>query len=160
MPPEAVQRFTQMAGTGEWPLKYALGATTLRESFVDVVALRDLGDMRLSQYLSSAYDVPARALGADRDRIDALQGHVIVLPPQAFGGTSQMLTIAPPLRMIGSYGEARPTARGASPTSRAAKGQVGSASAAPSASGNSPVLKLILAALAIVLAVVLWLALI
>ncbi|WP_300443923.1 aspartate carbamoyltransferase catalytic subunit [uncultured Mameliella sp.] len=160
LPPEAVDRFTQMAGTGEWPLKYALGATRLRESFVDVVAIRDLGDMTLSQYLSAAYDVPARALEQDRARIDALTGHAVVLPPQAFDATPQELTIAPPLRLIGSYGEARPTARGANPTSRAARGQVGVTLPAPRGSGNSPLLKLILAAIALILALVLWLALV
>ncbi|MDD9732578.1 aspartate carbamoyltransferase catalytic subunit [Mameliella sp. AT18] len=160
LPPEAVERFTQMAGTGEWPLKYALGATRLRESFVDVVSIRDLGEMTLSQYLSAAYDVPACALEKDRARIDRLKGHAVVLPPQAFDGTSQELTIAPPLTLVGSYGEARPTAGGANPVSRAARGQGGAQPAARRSSGNSPLLKLILAAVALILALVLWLALV
>lgn len=160
LPPEAVERFTQMAGTGEWPLKYALGATRLRESFVDVVAIRDLGEMTLSQYLSAAYDVPARTLAQDRNRIDALKGHAVVLPPQAFDGTSQELTINPPLALVGRYGEARPTARGANPMSRSARGQGGGRPPARRGSGNSPVLKLILAAVALILALVLWLALV
>ncbi|WP_420327788.1 aspartate carbamoyltransferase catalytic subunit [Mameliella sp.] len=160
LPPEAVERFTQMAGTGEWPLKYALGATRLRESFVDVVAIRDLGEMTLSQYLSAAYDVPARTLAQDRNRIDALKGHAVVLPPQAFDGTSQELTINPPLALVGRYGEARPTARGANPMSRSARGQAGGRPPARRGSGNSPVLKLILAAVALILALVLWLALV
>ena len=160
LPPEAVQRFTQMAGTGEWPLKYALGADKLREAFVDVVAVKDLGEMPLSQYLSDAYDVPARALGADLPRVDALRGHVIALPPQAFGATSQTLTISPPLTLVGSYAEARPPSKGPKVTSKSARGQGAGGAPAPGARGNSALLKVILAVVALVLALVLWLALV
>lgn len=123
LPPEAVERFTTMAGTGEWPLKYALGAEKLREGFVDTVSIRDLGVMRLSQYITQAHDVSARDLGADKDRLDALKGHVIVLPAQAFDATSQTLSVAPPLTLVGSYGAAAAKARGPALQSAAAKGQ-------------------------------------
>ena len=160
LPPEAVERFTQMAGTGEWPLKYALGAKRLREAFVDVVSIRDLGEMPLSRYLSDAYDVQARALGDDRARLDALTGHVLVLPSQAFDATSQTLTISPPLKLIGSYAEARPAAKGPKVTSKSARGQGSDGAPGPTSRGNSGLLKLILAAIALVLALVLWLALV
>ncbi|WP_323769436.1 aspartate carbamoyltransferase catalytic subunit [Antarctobacter sp.] len=160
LPPEAIERFTQMAGTGEWPLKYALGAVRLREAFVDVVSIRDLGEMPLSRYLSEAYDVQARTLGDDRTRIDALKGHVIVLPPQAFDTTTQTLTISSPLKLIGSYAEARPASRGPKVTSKSARGQGSGGGPGPMSRGNSGLLKLILAAIALVLALVLWLALV
>lgn len=160
LPPEAVARFTQMAGTGEWPLKYALGAENLREAFVDVVAIKDLAEMPLSQYLAEAYDVPARTLGPDRARIDALTGHAVVLPPQAFGTISQTLTIAQPLTLIGSYAEARPASKGPKVTSRSARGQGAGGAHAPGARGNSALLKIVLAAVALILALVLWLALV
>lgn len=159
LPPEAVERFTRSAGTGEWPLKYTLGAETLRESFVDVVAINDLGGMPLSQYLAEAYDVPPRRLGSDAARIDALEGHAIVLPPQAFEGVSQTLTVAPPLELIGSYGEVKPTAQGAKLAAESAHGSSGGGAPVGQSRGNSRLLKLILAVVAVILVVVIWMAL-
>jgi len=49
LPREAIERFTTQAGTGEWPMQYALGAKSLRSAFVEVINIRDLGDMSLSQ---------------------------------------------------------------------------------------------------------------
>ncbi|GAA4220218.1 hypothetical protein GGQ68_000594 [Sagittula marina] len=123
LPPEAVERFTTMAGTGEWPLKYGLGATHLRPAFVETVDLRDLGPMRLSQYLTEAYDVPSRALGEDKSRIDALRGHAVILPPQAFEATSQTLHVASPLRHVGSYAITAARGRGAALRTPSAKGE-------------------------------------
>jgi hypothetical protein len=159
LPPEAVQRFARMAGTGEWPLKYALGAARLRDGFVEVVTIKDLGPMRLSQYLAQAYDVSPRSLGGDLDRIDALEGHVVILPPQAFDATSQVLTVAPPLKLIGSYDEASPKGRGPALSTRSARGQGGGGAPAPQGRGNSALLKVILGVIALVLAAVLWIAL-
>lgn len=159
LPPEAVARFTQMAGTGEWPLKYALGASKLRESLVDVVAIKDLGPMRLSQYLAQAHEVSARALGPDAARIDALQGHVVILPPRAFDGASQTLTISPPLSLVGSYAEVAPTRGGPAVTARSAQGAGGGGAPARAGQGGSTMLKLILTAVALVLGGALWVAL-
>ncbi|SMX37739.1 aspartate carbamoyltransferase catalytic subunit [Maliponia aquimaris] len=159
LPPEAVDRFTQMAGTGEWPLKSALGASKLRESLVDVVAIKDLGPMRLSQYLAQAHEVSARAMGKDAARIDALEGHVVILPPRAFDGTSQTLTISAPLALIGSYAELAPAGRGAPITARSAQGSSGGGAPAQPGKAGSTALKLILTAVALVLGGVLWVAL-
>lgn len=112
LPPEAVERFTTQAGTGEYPLKYALGATRLRPAFVDVVDIRDLGDMSLSDYLASAYLVTGDDFRQMRPRIDALKGHVVALPAQAFDHTTQDLAIASPLRWIGTFPEEKPRTRG------------------------------------------------
>lgn len=122
LPPEAVERFTVQAGTGEWPLKYALGAKTLRNGFVDVVDLRDLDKMGLSSYLAQAHNAAGADFKADRSVLDALTGHVVILPPQAFDNTSQTLTIAPQLRLIGTYGGAKPTPRGPKLRSASASG--------------------------------------
>ena len=155
LPPEAVDRFTVMAGTGEWPLKYALGATKLREAFVDVVDIRDLGDMPLSRYMAEAHGAAGEDFKASRPQIDALRGHVVILPSQAFDGTSQDLTIAAPLRWIGTFSEDKPKPRGARIKSDAAKGQGGAAPGEPPARGNSALLKLILLGIGIVVLLVL-----
>ena len=152
LPDRAIERFVTMAGTGEWPLKYSLGATKLRPAFVETVDLSDLGGMSLSQYLGSAYDVPGKALGADKPRIDALQGHVIILPPQAFENTSQTLHIATPLHHIGSYSTSGAKNRGPALRSRGAEGS--GTGGAPAAMGNlSKPLLYTLAALAVLVVV-------
>lgn len=124
LPPEAMERFTTQAGTGEWPLKYALGANELRAHFVDVVAISDLGDMSLSTYMSSAHNATGPAFEQARSDLDALTGHVIILPAPAFAHTSQTLTIGPPLTHIGSYVETAPRASGPRVKSASAKGRV------------------------------------
>lgn len=154
LPPRAIERFTTMAGTGEWPLKYGLGATKLSPAFVETVDLRDLGPMKLSQYLSDAYDVNTKTLGADKARIDALQGHVIVLPPQAFEKTSQQLHVNTPLSYIGGFAMTGAKSRSATPQARAAFGQGSGGAPAAMGSLSRPVLYALIA-LAVVIAVVL-----
>ncbi|MFP7672200.1 aspartate carbamoyltransferase catalytic subunit [Marivita sp. S0852] len=121
LPREAIERFTMQAGTGEWPVQYALGATSLRNAFVEVIDLRDLDEMSLSQYLTSAHDVTGSDFEDMRARLDALKGHVLILPSQAFNQTEQDLNIAPPLHWVGTFNEPRPKPRGAPIESDAAK---------------------------------------
>lgn len=105
LPHDAIERFTKQAGTGEWPLKYALGATDLRPTFVEVIDLRDLGDMSLSDYLAQAHDLTSADFADMRHRLDAIRGFVLVLSTQAFDRTEQHLSISAPLRWIGSFAE-------------------------------------------------------
>ncbi|MGH1412667.1 MAG: aspartate carbamoyltransferase catalytic subunit [Pelagimonas sp.] len=149
LPAEAIERFTVQAGTGEWPLKYALGATTLRNGFVDVVDLRDLEKMRLSQYLADAYGLAGSDFKAERNQLDALTGHLVILPAQAFDNTSQTLTIAPQLRLIGTYNETAPKPRGPKLRSDGVKGLLGQGSADLPDRSTSPFLKLALVGLGI-----------
>jgi hypothetical protein len=158
LPPQAVERFTTMAGTGEWPLKYGLGASKLRPAFVETVDLRDLGDMSLSQYLAQAYDVSPKALGADKARIDALRGHVVILPPQAFDATSQTLNVAMPLQFVGSYASVKAASKGARLRSKGAEGSGGGLPGTASP-GLSRLLKLIMLGFAVFVLLILALVL-
>lgn len=158
LPPEAVERFSTMAGTGEWPLKYALGATTLRPAFVETLRIADLGTMSLSQYLSEAHNVPAKVLAADRATIDALKGHVVILPPQAFDNTSQTLSPAVPLSYVGAYGVHEAQGRGAPLRSAGAEGSLGQGAPTAPGRGASALLKLLLISLGVVVLLVLLLA--
>ncbi|NDV99171.1 aspartate carbamoyltransferase catalytic subunit [Salipiger sp. PrR002] len=123
LPPEAVERFTTQAGTGEWPLQYALGARQLRSAFVDVVSIRDLGEMPLSRYLAEAHQLTGDAFAQMRPRIDALKGHVVILPSQAFDHVTQDLSIATPLRWIGTFSEVKASPRGPALRSASARGR-------------------------------------
>lgn len=137
LPREAVERFTTQAGTGEWPLQYALGAKSLRAAFVDTIDIRDLGDMPLSQYLINAHDVNGSDFAAMRPRLDALKGFVLVLPSQAFNHTEQDLAIATPLRWVGTFNEPK-AAMSATPIRTAsAKGSIGGAPTGNAAQSNT-----------------------
>ncbi|WP_072778409.1 aspartate carbamoyltransferase catalytic subunit [Marivita hallyeonensis] len=137
LPKEAIERFTTQAGTGEWPLHYALGAKDLRPAFVEVINIRDLGDMTLSEYLVNAHDVSGKDFDAMRQQLDSLRGFALVLPSQAFNQTEQELTIAAPLRWIGTFNEPKPASRGAPVRSESAKGTGSGQKAPPPAGGGS-----------------------
>lgn len=155
LPREAVERFTTQAGTGEWPLKYGLGATALRAKFVDVVEIRDLGAMSLSDYMIQAHSVTKAALKDHRVQLDALDGVVLLLPSQAFENTSQTLTVSTPLTHVGSYGETRAKPRGAPLQSRSATGSSGAMGAVSLGRGGSLALKLVLIGVGILVLLVL-----
>jgi hypothetical protein len=157
LPREAVARFAEPASTGEWPLKYALGATTLREGFADVIDLRDLGAMTLSRYMAEAHGATGPDFHAARPQIDALTGHVVILPAQAFGGASQELTVANPLRWVGTFGEVKPTPGAGRIESDPTKGRPAGAPA-PQGTGSSRPLGLIV--IGVALLVLLMLALV
>ncbi len=149
LPREAIDRFVTQAGTGEWPLKYGLGAKILRPSFVDVVDLRDLGDMSLSEYMIEAHSAAGADFKGARMQIDALRGHVLILPSQVFNNTSQELNIAPPLRWIGTFSETKAKGRGAKIQSAAAKGQTGGSANAGRGAGSSMFLRIFLIGLVV-----------
>lgn len=159
LPAEAVERFTTQAGTGEYPLSYALGADKLRPAFVEVVAIRDLGGMSLSHYLSEAHGVTGRDFAAMRGRIDALKGHVVILPSQAFGQTAQTLTISSPLRWIGTFEEDAPSTKSTPIRTDSAKGTTARPDPEddPLAKGGSPALRaLVIAATALTIGILIY----
>lgn len=151
LPREAIDRFTTQAGTGEWPVQYALGATSLRTPFVEVIDIRDLGDMAFSEYLASAHDVSGRDFETMRSQLDNLKGHVLVLPSQAFNQTEQELTISAPLRWVGTFNEPSPASRGPAVRSDAAKRKDGPQAEPPRPEKKSgtPVAGLIIGSLVI-----------
>lgn len=155
LPPEAVERFATQAGTGEWPLKYALGAARLRPAFVEVVAIRDLGQMPLSAYLAEAYDLRGEDIRQMHPRIDTLRGHVLILPSQAFDHVTQELSIASPLRWIGTFSEDTPAPRRPRLSSDAAKGTVTGQAAPATRPPRSLALRLTLIGLAVLVLLIL-----
>lgn len=155
LPAEAIERFTTMAGTGEWPLKYGLGATALRPAFVDVVDISDLEDMPLSRYMAEAHNASGADFNAARPQIDALKGHVVILPSQAFDNTTQTLSVAAPLRWVGTFSEDAPRGRGARIRSASARGIVGGGEGVPPGRSTSTLLKVILIGLGLLVLLVL-----
>ncbi|GAA5077996.1 hypothetical protein N0B44_10775 [Roseibacterium beibuensis] len=65
------------------PLTDWLGVEVLDHREIELFPIEDLGDMRLSDYIRSAFD-PAEAIRAETAlRLDALSGSVLILPGRA-----------------------------------------------------------------------------
>lgn len=156
--PEDVEPFVTEAGPDAWPLRAALGAEALRADFVDTVRIEDLGEMTLSAYLTEAHGVPRDALSDMRGRIDALDGHVVILPAQAFGGVSQDLRVADPLRWVGTFGEIRPAPRGPKLRSTAAQGGESGRKPVSDAAMSGRIASLALLVLFVLVGVMIWIA--
>lgn len=150
LPPEAIERYTVQAGTGEWPLKYGMGAKRLSASFIDVVRIRDLEDMPLTTYLHRAHGIPEDQLHDNAVQLNTLRGHVLIFPSQAFAHTAQTLTVRTPLRWVGTFQEVKPTRAKAPLRSRSAKRRTGRGQPLGDSGPGLPIARLALAALATV----------
>ena len=103
LPAEQVAAFADPGG--DWPLKQALGASVLVRDRVQVFPLSDLDGVGLHDYLLDGMGVAPEALAPDAGALDALEGHVVILPSAALGGAAQTLHPRPPLRLVGTYAE-------------------------------------------------------
>jgi hypothetical protein len=66
---------------GEW-----LGVEALDTDRIEVFPVQDLGEMKLSQYVTMAFD-PVPLIDAETSaRLDALEGSVLLVPDTAFEG--------------------------------------------------------------------------
>jgi hypothetical protein len=155
LPPEAIERFVTEAQTGEWPLRHALGASLLRDSYVETLAIRDLGSMPLSTYLAEGYGLTGEDFRTARPQLDALKGHVLLLPSAVFGQIEQTLSVSNPVRWIGTFTEDLRPADLTPLRSKSASGTLsGGRSGGPFSKGGSTLLKgLVLGVGVVVLAV-------
>lgn len=103
--PMRLARRTYLSGGEE-----AEGDTSLDEAFgapvdpahVEVFTLEDVAPLSLRDYLAQAHDIPQAALAADRARLDAVRGQVVIVAPRAVAGIDA-LDPDPQLGHIGSY---------------------------------------------------------
>lgn len=99
----AGQVFGAKNGTHDWPLRDALGATYLDHEYVEVVRMKDIASIGLSGYLTEGIGLPAEALAEDKERLDDMTGHVLIVLSRAFDGVAQTLTPKAPLRAVATY---------------------------------------------------------
>lgn len=90
-----------------WPLHEALGAGSLDPEHVEVFPTADLQGVGLADYLAEGLGVDAAAVAPDRARLEAEDGHIVIVHSAAFGGAQQTLTPQPPLRLLGVYRQAQ-----------------------------------------------------
>ncbi|MEM6576857.1 MAG: aspartate carbamoyltransferase catalytic subunit [Pseudomonadota bacterium] len=112
LPEEAVARFSDNDTlTGRWPLKEALGVEDINERFVDIFAIRDLDDMGLTGYMTEGLGVSEDEIAPHLERLNALDGHVVVVLSGAFKGLAVTLLPRAPLRWVGTFFEDRPAVK-------------------------------------------------
>ncbi len=85
-------------------LAQVLGIDTLDMEQVDIFAVSDLEEIGLAGYLTEGMGVPEAQIAADRARLAALEGHVMVIRSRAFGGREMRLTPAEQIRLVATYG--------------------------------------------------------
>ena len=83
----------------------ALGVGPLGHDYVDVVDTDVLRPLGLSTYLTEGMGLPADVVEADRARLDALSGLVVIVTSGAFGGRDLLLQSGAELSLIGTYHE-------------------------------------------------------
>lgn len=83
----------------------ALGVDQVDHDHVEVVRVEDLQPIGLSEYLAEGYGVPEEALSEDKGRLDTLEGHVLLVRSQAFGGADTRISPAEDVTLIGAYRE-------------------------------------------------------
>lgn len=86
-------------------LAQVLGIEDIDLEQVEIFPVSDLEDIGLAGYLREGLGVPSEQIEADRDRLDALEGHVLLIRSRAFDGRETRLTPASQITLIGSYGE-------------------------------------------------------
>lgn len=103
LPPDEAPAFAAEPGD----VDRALGTSSLDPDYIDVFPVSRIAALGLSAYLSEGHGIAPSELASDTSRLDALDGHVAVISSGAFGGDGRTLTVAPPLRLVGSYREER-----------------------------------------------------
>ena len=87
-----------------------LNAPDLDTSSTEIFPISDLAGVGLAAYLSDGYAVDDAQLTPDRSKLAALDGYVLLLFSDSFGGAATTLSPGPDLTLIGSYGEVLPDA--------------------------------------------------
>lgn len=110
-----------------------LGVDYVDEDFVEIFDLANLAGLGLAEYLITGNGIPEAQVVPDRARLDALQGHVLILFEAAISDWPVTLNPDPRLTLIGSYAEETPPVQFEPLPDADAKGSLGAAIAAPDA---------------------------
>ena len=73
----------------------------LNPDFIDIVRIKDLGDMTLSAYIAEGYDMASDLV--DKASVNGITGHAILVLSRASGGIETTLTLADGLRHVSTY---------------------------------------------------------
>jgi hypothetical protein len=150
LPPEEARAFA----ADPTAVPRALGAPDVDPGHVDVFPVSRVAALGLPTFLAEGHGIPPEALAADAAKLDALDGHVAVVAAGAFGPAARTLTVAPPLRLVGTYRESIPPVSFSPLPAESATGVLGGLASppvpTPGGSGLTRMLTILLLILAIV----------
>ncbi|MDW3224949.1 MAG: hypothetical protein R8G34_19045 [Paracoccaceae bacterium] len=86
-----------------------LGDPHLNTASAEIFPVADLTGMGLSAYLSEGYAVQTDQIAQDRNKLDALEGYVLLLFSDSFAGAATRLALGQALTLIGTYTEYQPS---------------------------------------------------
>jgi hypothetical protein len=98
MPPEQVRFLSEPGAAAQM-----LGAHDLDPAQIDIIALNDLTDIGLPQYLIDGFSIPPDQI--DLPTLTALTGYVMLVRSHAFRGRATTPTPAPQLSLIATFSE-------------------------------------------------------
>ncbi|MGB7244771.1 MAG: hypothetical protein WBC93_22120 [Sulfitobacter sp.] len=84
-----------------------LNAPHLNTKSAEIFAVSDLTELGLAGYLHDGYAVDSAQIDPDRARLSAIEGYVLLLFSDSFGGAEMTLDAGPDVTLIGTYAEAR-----------------------------------------------------
>ncbi|WP_299503819.1 hypothetical protein [uncultured Roseobacter sp.] len=113
-----------------------LGNPHLDTSTTEIFPMSDLTGMGLSAYLTEGYAVEDAQIAPDRNKLDALEGYVLLLFSDSFAGTDVTLKPGGDLTLIGTYTEYTPPAAGGSIATESAKPYSGATGKSPQPGGG------------------------
>lgn len=80
-----------------------LGLDQIDPAHADIIRLDDLEELGLSGYLVDGIGVDAAEIASDRARLDAMEGHVLVLLSRALGDSVTRLTPGSGVTLVATY---------------------------------------------------------
>jgi len=83
----------------------ALGADGLDPGYIDVFPVSRVAALGLATFLSEGHGIAPSELEPDAARLEGLDGHVAIVSSRAFRDQARALTVAPPLRLVGTWRE-------------------------------------------------------
>ena len=111
LPPDQIAAFTTPVmnadNDNDYPLRDALGMNYLDEQHVQIISLADLKELRLSGYLTEGLGIAPEDFAADKERLDALRGHIAVTATAAFEQPERIIPKSP-VSFIAAYREDAP----------------------------------------------------
>jgi hypothetical protein len=150
LPPEEARAFA----ADPTAVPRALGAPDLDPGHIDVFPVSRVAALGLSVFLAEGHGIPPEALAGDAAKLDALDGYVAVVAAGAFGPAARTLTVAPPLRLVGTYRESIPPVSFSPLPTESATGVLGGPSAKPVPTPGGSNVTRMLTILLLILAVV------
>ncbi len=112
-----------------------LGVGPVDATRVELFPLRDLQGVGLPAYLTDGLGLDEDAVKADKARLTALEGHVLILHAAAFAQLPVTVSQGPNLTLIGTYDPPRPSLPLTPLRSASAQGAIGAAGGAQPAPG-------------------------